>query len=93
MTTRSMPSGKTCPTPVKVTALAGATALTGGYVHSLAVIGDGTMRGWGRNAEGEVGDGTTTVRTTPVTVTGTAGGQLFTTGSTYGHRSRSHPGS
>ena len=65
--------GKTCPTPVKVTTLTGATALTGGYVHSLAVIGDGTARGWGRNAEGEVGDGTTTVRATPATVTGLSG--------------------
>jgi YD repeat-containing protein len=40
------------------------------------------MRGWGRNAEGEVGDATTTVRTTPVTVTGLSGITGVTTTST-----------
>jgi alpha-tubulin suppressor-like RCC1 family protein len=82
VTTRSIPSGKTCPTSVKVAALAGATALTGGYVHSLAATGDGAARGWGRNAEGEVGDATTTVRTTLVTVTGLFGITAVTTATT-----------
>jgi RHS repeat-associated protein len=65
--------GKTCSHPVKVSGLTGAAALTGGYVHSLAVLTDGTMRSWGRNAEGELGDGTTTVRSTPVPVAGLTG--------------------
>ena len=65
--------GKTCPTPVKITGLTGVTALAGGYSHSLAALTDGTMRGRGRNAEGELGDGTTTVRTIPVTVNGLSG--------------------
>ena len=65
--------GKTCDTPVKITGLTNATALGGGYVHSLAALSDGTMRAWGRNAEGELGDGTTTTRATPVTVNGLSG--------------------
>lgn len=40
------------------------------------------MRGWGRNAEGEVGDATTTVRATPVTVTGLSGITAASTTST-----------
>ena len=62
--------GKICTTPVASSGLTGAVAVTGGYVHSLAVLGDGSLRAWGRNAEGELGDGTTTVRPTPVTVEG-----------------------
>ncbi|MDQ1720573.1 MAG: hypothetical protein QOI26_307, partial [Pseudonocardiales bacterium] len=65
--------GKTCVTPVQISGLTGVIAITGGYVHSLAALSDGTMRAWGRNAEGELGDGTTTVRMTPVTVSGLAG--------------------
>jgi RHS repeat-associated protein len=76
--------GKTCTTPVQISGLSGATGLAGGYVHSLAALSDGTMRAWGRNAEGELGDGTTTVRGTPVTVKGLTGiiGSTGTT-STY----------
>lgn len=65
--------GKTCLTPVKVSGLSDATVLAAGYVHSLAATSDGTMRAWGRNAEGELGDGTTTARLTPVTVSGLSG--------------------
>jgi RHS repeat-associated protein len=65
--------GKTCTTPVRVTGLTGATQVAGGYVHSLASISDGTVKGWGRNAEGEVGDGTTVVRATPTTTSGLTG--------------------
>ena len=77
--------GKTCTNPVKVAALTGATAVAGGYVHSLVALADGTMRGWGRNAEGELGDGTTTVRATPVTVSALAGigGASSSSTSTY----------
>ena len=65
--------GKTCTTPVKVGTLAGAAVVAAGYVHSLAALADGSVRAWGRNAEGELGDGTTTVRATPVTTTGLTG--------------------
>jgi alpha-tubulin suppressor-like RCC1 family protein len=43
-----------------------------GY-HRLTVRSDGTVWAWGLNWFGEVGDGTTTNRATPVQVTGLAG--------------------
>ncbi|WP_018654574.1 S8 family serine peptidase [Actinomadura flavalba] len=61
-------------TPVQVSGLTGVSTLPGsvaaGFGHSLAVRTDGTVRAWGLNSAGQLGDGTTTNRTTPVTVTG-----------------------
>jgi alpha-tubulin suppressor-like RCC1 family protein len=45
------------------------TAATSGN-HYLAVLDNGTMRAWGFNGLGTIGDGTSTDRLTPVTVTG-----------------------
>jgi alpha-tubulin suppressor-like RCC1 family protein len=49
------------------------TAIGCGRDHGLAVLGDGTVRSWGANAFGQLGDGTTTNRTAPVTVSGLTG--------------------
>ncbi|KPA18118.1 hypothetical protein MHK_001664, partial [Candidatus Magnetomorum sp. HK-1] len=38
--------------------------------HNLAMKDDGTVWAWGRNGNGEVGNGTTTNQSTPVSVTG-----------------------
>ncbi len=58
-------------TPVAVTLPGGAhaTAITGGDGHSLALGSDGTLYAWGYNDHGQLGDGTTADRHTPVTVT------------------------
>ena len=40
---------------------------------SYALLSDGTVRSWGGNNSGELGDGTTTGRLTPVSVVGLAG--------------------
>jgi alpha-tubulin suppressor-like RCC1 family protein len=44
-----------------------------GQYHSLAAKGDGTVWAWGYNGNGQVGDGSTTRRTTPVQVSGLSG--------------------
>ncbi|GAA4888355.1 hypothetical protein GCM10023237_02030 [Streptomyces coeruleoprunus] len=70
-------SGNQRTTPVHVCAvgatdctanpLTGVTSVTGGVGHSLAVA-SGLARAWGSNFEGQLGDGTTTNRSTPVKV-------------------------
>jgi alpha-tubulin suppressor-like RCC1 family protein len=44
---------------------AGGMAIAAGYQHSLAVKSDGTVRAWGWNTFGQLGDGTPTNPTTP----------------------------
>lgn len=51
-----------------------ATQVTVGAGHACAVNDTGGVLCWGRNLAGEVGDGTTTLRTTPVAVTGLSSG-------------------
>src|SRR5436190_24238270 len=45
-----------------------AQIISAGQDHSLAVCGNGTMQSWGWNNYGQLGDGTTTDRHTPVQV-------------------------
>ena len=56
--------------PVAVAGLTSATQIAGGGSHSCALLGDQTIRCWGANGDGRLGDGTTFLRTTPVAVTG-----------------------
>jgi uncharacterized delta-60 repeat protein len=58
--------------PVAVSGLTGVVAVSsskGGF-HSVALKSDGTMRAWGYNLSGQLGDGTTTQRLSPVSVLG-----------------------
>ncbi|WP_030966501.1 RCC1 domain-containing protein [Streptomyces sp. NRRL S-378] len=59
-------------TPVSVSGLTGVRAITGATNanHSLALMSDGTVKGWGANTSGQLGDGTTTDRPTPVVMDG-----------------------
>ncbi|MBI4637138.1 MAG: hypothetical protein HY727_12380 [Candidatus Rokubacteria bacterium] len=44
-------------------------ALAAGGTHSLALTADGTVWGWGRNTDGQLGDGTNVNREVPVKLT------------------------
>jgi len=52
--------------PFTVSGIAGAVAVAAGNQFSFAVLGDGTARCWGFNADGQLGDGTTTNGNVPV---------------------------
>src|SRR6202035_1752865 len=45
--------------PVAVSGLASAAAVTAGYDHACALLADGTMRCWGANTYGQLGDPST----------------------------------
>jgi alpha-tubulin suppressor-like RCC1 family protein len=53
--------------------LVGAIAVAGGDHYSLAVKSDGTVWAWGRNREGELGNGTNTESNLPVWVSDLSG--------------------
>ncbi len=58
------------PTPVDVKGISTATQIAAGGDHSCALLSDGTVRCWGWNEYGQLGDGTTDNSPTPVEVNG-----------------------
>jgi alpha-tubulin suppressor-like RCC1 family protein len=71
----AVPVGGQSAVPVEVADLGtlARSVATGGN-HTCAVTISGGVKCWGRNAEGQLGDGTTTGRVTPVDVTGLTSG-------------------
>ncbi|WP_033667836.1 RCC1 domain-containing protein, partial [Salinispora fenicalii] len=65
-------NGTTTDSPVPVEAELPAnttiTAMAAGNGHSVALTSDGAVLAWGRNASGQLGDGTTNNSSTPVVV-------------------------
>lgn len=60
-------------TPVQVKELTGATGVAAGDFHTRILKRDGTVWCWGSNGWGQLGDGTTGMKTTPVQVKGLTG--------------------
>ncbi len=69
-TTGSHTSGGPYANPVTVTGITTAIAVSAGWNHSCAILAGGTVRCWGWNQAGELGNGTTADSLTPVAVTG-----------------------
>jgi len=68
--------GRGGPTPTQVSGLTDVTAVAAGctvwweFCHGLALKRDGTVWAWGDNDSGQLGDGTTIGRTTPLQIGG-----------------------
>jgi len=60
------------PSMSEIEGLTGIEQLAVGVAHVCALLSDGTVRCWGNNAMGELGDGTRQHRTSPVAVAGLA---------------------
>ncbi|QRK09628.1 hypothetical protein JQX13_05710 [Archangium violaceum] len=61
----------TYPTPVQRPGLAGVVNvvnISAGPAHVLAVLSDGTARAWGSNVYDQIGDGVSSIHSTPVLV-------------------------
>jgi hypothetical protein len=64
-------------------ALSGVSSVSVAWEHACAIISSGGVRCWGDNTYGELGDGTTIDRLTPVDVAGVSGAVALATGDNH----------
>lgn len=69
-------------TAMTVPAMAGASAVVAGNIHTCAIL-NGTVKCWGGNDYGQLGDGSTTQRHSPVSVPGIAGASALAAGNNH----------
>ena len=74
--------GEACSTvPVAVSGLSDVSAIASGGAHNLALLGNGTVRAWGYNAEGMLGNGTEANSDLPTEVVGLSEATAIAAGS------------
>ncbi|MEE1828537.1 hypothetical protein PUR61_41180 [Streptomyces sp. BE20] len=69
--------------PGLVAGLGGVEAIAAGGSHALALLKDGTVKAWGLNDKGQLGDGTVVNATLPVTVAGLEDVKAVAAGDTF----------
>jgi len=69
--------------PVTVTGLTGVVDIDAGSQHTCAALANGTVHCWGRNSDGELGNGTNTSSNVPVQVSGITTAVAVTAGNTF----------
>ncbi len=70
---QTRPYGQSISVPAPVIGISNAKAIAGGYQHYCALLGDGTVRCWGANNAGQLGNGGYDTASTPTAVAGLAG--------------------
>ncbi len=71
-------------TPVDVSGLSGVSQISLGYQHSCAVLNDKTVKCWGDNVYGQLGNNTTEQSSTPVDVSGLSDVSQISLGDSHG---------
>jgi len=67
-------SGGQANTSLEVSGITNAVAISAGTSHTCALLSTGAVQCWGLNADGQLGDGTTTQRLIPTAISGLTSG-------------------
>ena len=70
-------------TPVAVSGISTGVAVSAANAHTCAALSDGTVKCWGDNSYGKLGNGTTTNSSVPVTASGISSAVAVSTGFFY----------